>query len=245
MYTDRDKAFELFMRYGGFPGIHHMEWDDTAIRQYLQSLYNTILLKDIVIRYSIRDAGMLEKILEYLVCNCGNITSANKISEFVKSQQRKVSVETVQNYINHATAALLMNQVRRYDLKGKRLLESHEKYFLCDTGFNFATIGYKKEQVPGILENIILIELMARGWRVSIGKLPDREIDFIAERNSEKRYIQVCTTLLNDTIVDREYKALESVSDHFPKYVLSLDNSFDTDRKGIRWKNIKDFLLEK
>jgi len=237
-------AFNLFMKYGGFPGIHALEWNDTAIRQYLQSLYSTILLKDIVIKYAIRDAAMLEKIMEYLISNCGNITSANKISEFVKSQHRKVSMETVQNYILYASNALLMHQVRRYDLKGKRLLESHEKYFLCDTGFSFSGIGFTKDHIPGILENIVLIELLSRGYKINIGKLPEKEIDFVAERNNQKLYIQVTTTLFDSKVIDREYNALESVDDHYPKIVLSLDKGFETSRKGIQWMNIQDFLLE-
>jgi uncharacterized protein len=242
---DKDSIFELYLRYGGFPAIHHFGWDETAIGQYLHSLYNTILLKDIVVRYSIRDAGMFEKIMEFLISNLGNITSANKISEFVKSQHRKISVETVQNYIDYATGALLMNKIKRYDIKGKRLLESHEKYYLSDQGFHFSQIGYKKDFLPGLLENIVLVELLSRGYKVNVGKLAVKEIDFIAEKGSQKLYIQVCTGLLRDDVTEREYGAFSEINDHFPKYVISLDKGFETDRNGIRWKNIIDFLHEK
>lgn len=239
-----NEAFDLYVKFGGFPGIHLLDWEETAIRQYLQSLYSTILLKDIVIKNSVRDAEMLEKVLQYIISNVGNITSANRISAFVKSQNRKVSVETIQNYLNYACSALLMNKVRRYDIRGKRLLESHDKYFLVDQGFSFSTIGYLNDYLPGILENIVLQELLSRGYNVNIGKLPDSEIDFMAEKNKERIYIQVCTTLKDEKTSRREYKSLQSVPDHYTKLVLSLDRGFDTSLKGIRWKNITDFLLE-
>ncbi|MFH1160984.1 MAG: ATP-binding protein [bacterium] len=237
-------AFEKFIKYGGFPGLHSLEWDDIPVRQFLESIYNTILLKDIVIRYGIRDVYMLEKIVEYLISNCGNITSANKISAFVKSQHKTISVDTVQNYINYTRSALLTHQIKRYNLKGKRILESLEKYYTCDTGLNFAVKGYSPDALPGNLENIVLLELLSRGYIVYLGKWNTHEIDFIAEKGTEKIYLQVCTTLKEEKTVDREYRALESVNDHFPKLVLSLDEGFDTSRKGIRWMNIKDFLLQ-
>lgn len=241
--TDPALAFEKFIKYGGFPGLHSLEWDDFPVRQYLESIYNTILLKDIVIRYGIRDVYMLEKIVEYLISNCGNITSANKISAFVRSQHKTISVDTAQNYINYTRSALLTHQVKRFDLKGKRILESLEKYYTCDTGLNFAVKGYSPDALPGNLENIVLIEMLSRGYTVYLGKWNELEIDFVAEKGTEKMYLQVCTTLKEEKTIDREYRALESVNDHFPKLVLSLDEGFETSRKGIRWMNIKDFLL--
>jgi hypothetical protein len=240
-----DNAFDSYMRYGGFPGIHMLEWDDTAVRQYLQALYSTIILKDVVVRYNIRDAYMLEKITEYLISNCGNITSSNKISDFIKSQKRKVSVETVQNYISYLCNAIFAYQIKRFDIKGKRLLESLEKYFLCDIGFRFATIGYSPDGISGQLENIVLLELLSRGYAVNIGKINELEVDFIAEKGAEKMYLQVCTTLKDKKVIDREYKSLENINNHFPKIVLSLDDGFDTSYKGIKWFNLKKFLLNK
>jgi predicted AAA+ superfamily ATPase len=235
-------TFDLFLKYGGFPGIHAFEWNETVIRQYLSSLYSTILLKDVVVRYNIRDAAMLEKIIEFLIDNCGNITTAKNISDYVKSQQRKVSVETVQSYISFAMNALLLQQVRRFDLQGKRLLETHEKYYLSDVGFRLATTGFTPESLPGQLENVVLLHLLADGYKVTIGKMNNLEIDFIAQKNQDKIYIQVCTTLNDSKVIDREYGSLEKVNDHFPKFVLSLDQGFETSRNGIRWMNLKDFL---
>lgn len=237
--------FDLFLKYGGFPGIHHLEMDDSVVRQYLQSIYNTVLLKDIILKNNIRDAAMLDAVIKYLIDNCGNITTAKSISHYMKSQQRKVSVDTVLNYIHYCCNAMVFNQIKRYDIKGKRLLETHEKYFLGDIGFRFATMGYTPQAISGQLENIVLLELQARGYSVSIGKINDKEIDFIAEKGAEKLYIQVCTGLNDENVIQREYSSLEDVNDHFPKLVLSLDKGFETSRKGIGWMNIEDFLLKK
>lgn len=235
--------FDLFLRYGGFPGLHAFIWDNMVLRQFIHSIYSTILLKDIVVRYNIRDAAMLEKILEHVIDNCGNITTAKNISDFVKSQYRKVSPDTVQNYIGYALNALLIQKVRRYDIKGKKLLETHEKYFLSDIGIKMASTGFTPESLPGQLENAVLLHLLIAGYQVSIGKINDAEVDFVATRYSEKIYLQVCTSLNDEKVIAREYGSLEKIPDHFIKMVISLDSGFDESRKGIRWMNIKDFLL--
>ncbi|MFN6944136.1 MAG: ATP-binding protein [Cytophagaceae bacterium] len=239
-----ESDFELFKKYGGFPGIHHMDLDDIVIRQYLQSIYNSVLLKDVIVRNQIRDAAMLDVISRYLIDNCGNITSAKGISDFMKSQNRKVSVDTVLNYIRFSCDALLFEKVLRFDLKGKRLLETYEKYYMADIGFRYATLGYTPQAISGQLENIIYLELQARDYTVTIGKVEDMEIDFIATKGSEKLYIQVCSNLTGDKVIEREYRSLEMITDHFPKYVLSLDKGFETSKSGIKWMNIEDFLLQ-
>jgi uncharacterized protein len=239
---EKPDLFSAFLKYGGFPGIHFLDWDDTVIRQYLHSVYSTILLKDIVMRNNIRDAALLEKLVEYLIDNCGNITSAKSLSDYLKAQYRKTSAETVQNYIQYVCNALLLLQVKRFDIKGKRLLETYEKYFPGDNGLRFATLGYMPEAIPGLLENAVLLELISKGYKVQIGKQYEKEIDFIAAKGSEMAYIQVCTTLNDSKVIDREYSALEAIDDHFPKFVLSLDEGFETSRKGIRWMNLVEFL---
>ena len=237
------EQFDAFLKFGGFPGIHHMELDDTVIRQYLQSIYNSVLLKDVIVRNNIRDAAMLDDISKYLIDNSGKITSAKSISDFMKSQKRKVSVDTVLNYIRFNCDALLFEKVERYDLKGKRLLETYEKYYMSDIGLRFATLGYTSDSISAQLENIVYLELKSRDYKITIGKLDDLEIDFIATKGTEKIYIQVSTQLTNDKVIEREYRSLEMVKDSFPKYVLSLDKGFETSRNGIRWMNIVDFLL--
>ena len=243
--TTSTSDFDLFLKYGGFPGIHHLELNDAVVRQYLYSVYSTVLLRDIIVRNNIRDAAMLDSVTKYLIDNCGNITSAKGISQYMKSQQRKVSVDTILNYIWYSCNAMVFEQVKRYDIKGKRHLETHEKYYLSDIGFRYATIGYTPQALSGQLENIVFLELISRGYTVSIGKIGNKEIDFIAEQGAEKVYIQVCANLTDENVIHREYGSLEEVNDHFPKMVLSLDKGFDTSRKGIRWVNIEDFLLNK
>jgi uncharacterized protein len=237
--------FNLFLKYGGFPGIHHLKLDDLVVRQYLQSIYNTVLLKDVVLRNKIRDVSMLDSITKYLIDNCGNITSATNISKIMKSQKTSVAVDTVLNYISFLCDAMVFERVNRYDIKGKRFLETNDKYFMSDAGLRYATLGYTPEAIAGQLENIILLELKARNYQVSFGKIGEKEIDFIAERGPDKIYIQVCSSLTDNKVIDREYSSLNEVDDHFPKIVLSLDKGFDTTRNGIRWMNIEDFLLEK
>lgn len=235
--------FTDYMRFGGFPGIHFFNRDETAIRQYITSVYNTIFLKDIVMRYNIRDVSLLEKISIYLADNCGNITSSKSISDYLKSQHLKISVDTVQNYIRYCVDAMLVEKVQRFDIKGKRILETLEKYFFNDVGIKNAITGYLPEYLPGILENMVMLEMKANGYQVHIGKQSDKEVDFIASKGNDKIYLQICTTLTDARVVDREYGALETINDHFPKYVLSLDKGFETSRQGIRWMNIKEFLL--
>ncbi len=234
--------FMTYLKYGGFPGIHALEPDENVIRQYLDALYHTILLKDVVMRYQIRDAGLLNSIAHYLIDNLGNITTAKNLSDFMKSQFRRLAVETVQNYLHYMMNAYLFEQVRRYDIKGKRILETHEKYYLHDTGFRLATLGYTPDAISGLLENAVLRQLLFDGYQVQIGKTKDYEIDFIATRNNEKIYLQVCSSLNDPKVVDREYRSLERLNDHFPKFVLSLDSGFETNRQGIRWMNVVDFL---
>lgn len=243
-HHDDKQDFELFLKVGGFPGIHHMDIDDTVIRQYLQSIYNSVLLKDVIVRNNIRDAAMLDVISKYLIDNSGNITSAKSISDFMKSQKRKVSVDTVLNYIRFSCDALLFEKVQRFDIKGKRLLETYEKYYMADIGLRYATLGYTPQAISGQLENIVYLELKSRNYDVTIGKIDDLEVDFIAIKGNEKLYIQVCTQLTNEKVIAREYRSLELIKDNFPKYVLSLDNGFETSKNGIKWMNIPEFLLD-
>jgi hypothetical protein len=237
--------FNLYLKFGGFPGIHHIEFEDSIIRQYLQSIYNSVLLKDVIVRNSIRDAAMLDNISKYLIDNSGKITSAKGISDYMKSQKRKASVDTVLNYIRFSCDALLFEKVERYDVKGKRLLETHEKYYMSDIGLRFATLGYTPQSISSQLENIVYLELKSRDFNVTIGKIDDFEIDFIATKGNEKWYFQVCTSLTDQKVIEREYRSLDMVFDSFPKYVLSLDKGFETTSSGIKWMNIIDFLLDK
>ena len=239
----KEEEFALFMKYGGFPGIHKMQFDDEVISQYISSLYSTILLKDVIIRNQIRDVALLEKIARYVADNCGNITSAKGISDFIKSQGIKTSVETIQNYIFWLINANFINKVTRYDIKGKRQLEQLEKYFLLDVGFIYSILGNRTIDISGKLENIVFLELLSRGYQVHIGKLYDKEVDFIAVKGGQKIYIQVSYLLSTQKVVDREFGVLEKLKDNYPKIVLSLDKFMGENHNGIKWYNLIDFLL--
>jgi len=236
--------FETYLKYGGLPGIHNLKFDDVVVFQYINSIYNTILLKDIVARYDIRDISLLEKITAFVFDNCGSITTAKKIADYLKSQQINAGVGTVSNYINYLKDAYLAYKSGRYDLKGKKHLELYEKYYMSDIGIRHSVLGYKKGDIAGLLENIVYLELLRRGYKVSTGKFDDMEIDFVATRNGEKTYIQVTYLLASKETEEREFKPLEKINDNYPKMVLSMDKIWGDDRNGIVRKNIIDFLLE-
>lgn len=237
-----ESEFALFMRYGGFPGIHRMEYDDEVIEQYVSAIYNTILLKDVVARNGLRDISLLERIAHFTADNCGNITSSKKIADYLKSQKMKGSVDTVQSYLSMLSSAFIFHKLNRFDLKGKRLLEIHEKYYMGDIGLKHSLLGYKINDISGHLENIVYLELLSRGYKVNIGKLNEFEIDFIATRNNQQIYLQVAYLLADNKTIEREFGALEKISDNYPKIVLSLDKFLDSDRNGIKWYNLIDFL---
>ena len=237
-----ESEFALFMKYGGFPGIHRMEYDDEVIEQYVSSIYNTILLKDVVARNGLRDIVLLERIAQFTADNCGNITSSKKIADFLKSQKIKGSVDTVQNYLNMLTSAFIFHKVNRFDIKGKRLLEIHEKYYTGDIGLKHSLIGYKMNDISGHLENIVYLELLSRGYKVNIGKINELEIDFIATKSNQQMYLQVAYLLADNKTIEREFGALEKINDNYPKIVLSLDKFLDNNRNGIKWYNLIDFL---
>ncbi len=237
-----ESEFALFMRYGGFPGIHRMEYDDEVIEQYVSAIYNTILLKDVVARNGLRDIALLERIAHFTADNCGNITSSKKIADYLKSQKMKGSVDTVQSYLSMLTSAYIFHKVNRFDLKGKRLLEIHEKYYVGDIGLKHSLLGYKLNDISGHLENIVYLELLSRGYKVKIGKLNELEIDFIATRNNQQIYLQVAYLLADNKTIEREFGALEKITDNYPKIVLSLDKFLDSNRNGIKWYNLIDFL---
>lgn len=233
-----------FLRFGGLPAIHHFGLDEEMVHQYVSSIYNTILLKDIVKRHQVRNVELLEKVARYLFDNIGNVMSAKSIADYVKSQRLQVGVETVQNYLGYFREALVAHRVQRFDLKGKRLLEIHDKYYLGDIGIRHAVLGYREGDIGGVLENVVYLELLRRGYQVHVGKLDAREIDFIASRAKERRYIQVAYLLASPQVVEREFGVLRDIPDNYPKSVISMDTAFGEDIGGIRRQNLADFLLE-
>ncbi|AVM68180.1 ATPase [Lachnospiraceae bacterium oral taxon 500] len=239
----RQEQFSHFVHFGGLPGIHQIKWEESRIMQYLNDIYNSVLLKDVVARHKIRDTELLERIVFYLMDNIGNTFSAKTISDFLKSQGRKLSTETVYNYLKALESAFLIHKAARFDIKGKRILETQEKYYLADIGLRHAVMGYRDNDIAGVLENIVFMELLRRGFSVKIGKQDAAEVDFVADRSDERLYIQVCYILTPENI-DREFAPLEAIADNYEKLVLSADTLLRVNRSGIRQQNIMEFLLE-
>ena len=239
----RSEQFADFLRFGGLPGIHLMKWDEERLTQYLHDIYNSVLLKDVIARNKIRDTALLESIILYLMDNVGNTFSSKTISDFLKSQGRRLSTETVYNYLKALENAFLIHKAVRFDIKGKRLLETQEKYYLSDLGLRHAVMGYRDNDIAGILENTVYLELLRRGYTVRIGKQGVAEVDFVAERADERIYIQVCYVLTPEN-TDREFAPLEEIHDNYEKVVISTDTLLRINRGGIKQKNIIDFLME-
>ena len=182
------KEFSNYVRFGGFPGIHMLDFHEEIIFQYINSIFNTILLKDVTKRHKIRNVAQLERITKFIFDNCGNIISAKKISDYLKSQRASVTVDTIQNFLQYLQSAFLIFKTSRFDIKGKRHLEFLEKYYMGDIGLRHGFIGYRDSDISGILENIVYLELLSRGYKVSVGKLSNLEIDFIAEQQGNREY---------------------------------------------------------
>jgi uncharacterized protein len=235
--------FNRFLRYGGLPALHHMEMNDEVVFQYLNSIYSTILLKDIVARHGIRQVAQLERTAFFLFDNIGQIVSANRIAGYLKSQRFRIGVDTVMNYLRHFQEAFIAHKASRYDLKGHKFLELYEKYYLGDIGLRHALLGFREGDISQVLENVVYLELVRRGYAVTIGKLGDREVDFIATREGEKLYIQVAYILGSEKTINREFSALLDIPDNYPKMVLSMDPLFGDDVQGVRRMHLIDFLL--
>lgn len=240
--ADTRTCFDRYLTFGGMPYLANLRFDETACRQYLRDLFNSVELKDIVKRNNVRDVDMLERIIAYVTANIGTTFSSTAISKYLKNEGRRVSPETVLNYLKACSDAFLFYQVRRQDLPGKKILTVNEKYYVADHGIREAVVGGNMRDINLVLENIVFMEALRRGYSVTVGKVGEREIDFVCERHGEKCYIQVTYLLAAEETVQREFGVYEHVQDNFPKYVVSLDE-FDMSRNGVRHYNIRDFLL--
>ena len=240
--TDARKCFNEYLVLGGMPYLSNLRYDASASRQYLHDLFNSVELKDIIKRNNIRDVDMLERIIAYITSNIGTTFSSTAISKYLKSEGRSISTETVLNYIKACTDAFLFYQVKRQDLKGKKILTVNEKYYVADHGIREAVFGGNMKDINLVLENIVYMELLRRGYFVTVGKVNDKEIDFVCERQGQKLYVQVSYLLASEETIRREFGAFENVRDNFPKYVVTMDE-IDMSRNGIKHRNIRDFLL--
>ncbi|WP_433001020.1 ATP-binding protein [Treponema vincentii] len=239
----KETLFEKFVQLGGMPFLHYFDLDEVPSFKYLNDVYNTVLVKDVLQYNNIRDVDIFNRILSYVLENIGHTFSANSIKNYFKNEKRAVSIDTVLNYLEYCKNAFIIKKVARYDMAGKKLLKVDEKYYVTDHGFRQAQGFSNTKDIERTLENIVFIELASRGYEVKIGKLKDREIDFIAQKNNRIFYYQVAYMLTDEKTREREFGVYKSIEDNFPKYVLSMDH-FDFGRDGVIHKNIIDFLLE-
>ena len=240
--VDKATCFMQFLKTGGMPFLSNFPDDDSAKSQYLIDIYNSVVLKDVVKRNNIRDVDTLERIVAYAFSNIGHIFSATSLSKYFKSENRKISHDTILNYLKFCSDAFLFYKINRYDLEGKKIVTVNEKYYCADHGLREALFGKNIQNIDQVLENIVCLELLRRNYKVYVGKKGDLEIDFIAEKQGKKIYIQVAYLLANDETIKREFSVFNSVKDSYPKYVVSMDD-LDFSQNGIIHKNIKEFLL--
>ena len=236
------EAFQKYVKFGGMPFLYNLAFEEEASLQYLKDIYSSIILKDITQRNKIRDTDLLERVISYLIMNVGNNFSATSISKFFKSENRKVSVETILNYIKVAEESFLIYRVSRDDLIGKKVLNVNEKYYIADHGMREAILGSNQRDINQIFENIIYLELLRKGYNVRVGKVDNLEVDFVCTKGNEKIYVQVAYLLASSETIEREFTSLEKIDDNYPKYVISMDE-FDMSRNGIKHINIIDFLM--
>ncbi len=242
---DRGNFFIEYLRRGGFPVIHTSNYTEESAYKVIYDIYSSVILRDTVQRYNIRDIELLERVIKYAFDNIGNTFSGKNVADYFKSQQRRVDVNTVYNYLNALEGAFILYRVPRYNIRGKEILKTQEKFYVSDVSIIYATMGYRDRIISGTLENIVFLELKRRGYNVFIGKLENTEIDFVAEKQGNKIYVQVAYKLENNQTVEREFGNLLSIDDQYPKYVVTMDEFWKDSIEGVVHMYIADFLLKK
>jgi len=241
---DLEALFNQYLEFGGLPTIAQLLDTPETIGPFLEGVYTSVLIKDVIERNNIRDAALLESLLKFIAANIGNIVSTKKISDYLTSSGRKTTSDTIDNYLRMLEKAFIIYKANRYDLKGKKFLKTLEKYYIVDIGIRNKLTGLRDTDYGHVLENIVYLELLNRGYKIAIGKIGPLEVDFIATKTNEKIYYQVSATIMNEDTRKRELRPLKKIDDNYPKYVLTMDKNIFKDYSGIKVKNIIDFLLE-
>lgn len=246
--TSMHQKFAMYLRYGGMPMLADFNFDEEAINQVLDGIYSSVIVKDVINQAEIRDNDLLEKMVRFLADNIGNTTSTNNIKNVLLSEKRidaKTTSSTIDNYINLLKNAFIFYNISRFDIKGKDYLKTQSKYYIIDIGLRNYLLGFRNIDRGHILENVVFLELMRRGYKISIGAISGKEVDFIASTANEKIYIQVTETLLNENTRKRELTPLLAIKDNYPKIILTTDELFNnSDENGIKIVNIIDWLLD-
>lgn len=249
-FTETDKEsnlqeiFNQYLKFGGLPTVVELMDNPNTIGPFLEGIYNTVLMKDVIERNNVRDSALLESLLKFIAANIGSIVSTKKISDYLTSNGRKTTSDTIDNYLRMLENAFILYKANRYDLKGKMFLKTLEKYYIVDMGIRNQLTGLRNTDYGHVLENLVYLELLRRGFEVTIGKVGTLEVDFVATKADEIVYYQVSATILDEKTRERELRPLQSISDNYPKYILTMDQTIFNDYSGIKVKNIIDFLLE-
>lgn len=241
--TDSSSSLDKYLKYGGLPYLKHLVLEDAIVFEYLKNIYSTIVYRDIINRYSVRNVPFLEQLVLFLAGNIGSIFSAKKISDFLKSQRINMAPNQVQTYIQHLVNAFLVHKVARYDLIGKRIFEIGEKYYFENLGIRHGIWGYRLEDRGKIMENAVYNHLLFKGYKIKVGMIGATEIDFIAEKDGEKQYIQVALTINEPKTMEREFGNLKNISDNYPKTVITMDAFTGNTYEGIATKDLRSFLM--
>ena len=247
-YTEvKDVHTELadYIRLGGFPATHLRDYSQDEVYTIVRDIYNSTIFSDIIKRNQIRKVDQLDRVVKYTFSNVGNTFSAKSISDYLKSEHRKIDNETVYSYLEKLEKAYLLHRCSRYDLQGKEILKTQEKFYLADTALRYSVLGYNPDSVASSLENIVYLELCRRGYEVNIGKTADGEVDFVAQRQGEKLYVQVTQEIRFEKTERREYERLLEIKDNYPKYVLRTDEFAGGNYEGIKSMHVADFLLSR
>jgi len=239
----QNEEFARYLRFGGFPAIHLQEYSKDEAYAIVKDIYNSTIFTDIVKRSQIRKVDQLERIVKFAFDNVGRTFSAASIAKFLKSEQRKIDNETVYGYLSKLESAFILHRCSRFDIQGKQLLKTQEKFYLSDTAFRYSVLGYTPDSVAAMLENVVYLELLRRGYEVNIGKIDDAEIDFVAVKQENKLYIQISERIEREETEQREYGRLLSIDDNYPKYVLRTNEFAGGNYKGIKTMHVADFLL--
>lgn len=242
---DLKQEFSQYVRLGGFPATHLQDYSQDEVYTIVKEIYNSTIFSDIVRRNQVKKIDQLERVVKYTFNNIGNTFSAKSISNYFKSEQRKIDNETVYSYLEKLQKAYILHKCSRYDLQGKDILKTQEKFYLADVSLRYSVLGYTVDSVAASLENIVYLELKRRGYDVYIGKIKDKEIDFVATKQNEKIYVQVTQEIKSEKTQKREYEQLLEIRDNYPKYVVMADNFAGGNYEGIKTMNIVDFLLSK
>lgn len=240
--SDSQSNLDKFLKYGGLPYLKHLPLEDAVVFEYLKNIYSTIVYRDIINRYSIRNVRFLEQLVLFLAANTGSIFSAKKISDFLKSQHINMAPNQVQTYIQHLVSAFLIHKVGRYDIIGKRIFEIGEKYYFENLGIRHGLWGYRLEDLGKIMENAVYNHLIYKGYKVQVGVMASSEIDFIGEKDGEKIYIQVALSINEPKTIAREFGNLKSINNNYPKMVITMDNFTGNTFEGIVSTDLRSFL---